>query len=173
MSVLLLNATYEPLTVVSWRRAITLVLAGQAEMVEQDGDRTIRSAGGAEFPRPNVVRLVKMVSFAALRKPQRIRFSRSALNARDENRCQVKDCDERGTTIDHVLARSRGGRTSWENCVLMCRQHNSRKGNRTLAELGWSLKKRPVAPYGTVIVRPAARPEWARWTTPDAGLSFG
>ncbi len=67
MSVLLLNASYEPLTVVSWKRAMTLVISGRAEMVEQAGDRIVRSAGGAEFPLPQVVRLMQMVTFAGMR----------------------------------------------------------------------------------------------------------
>ena len=69
MSVLLLNASYEPLAVVSWRRAMTLMVTGRAELVAQDGDRVVRSAGGAEYPWPQVVRLMQMVQFASMRKP--------------------------------------------------------------------------------------------------------
>ena len=162
MSVLLLNASYEPLTVVSWKRAMTLVLAGRAEMVEQDGDRVVRSAGGSEFPLPNVVRLMKMVSFAGMRSKGTPRFSKSGLNVRDERTCQVLGCDDRGTTVDHVTPRSRGGDTSWENCVLMCQSHNSAKGDRSLEELGWKLKRRPVAP-SAAIVMVTRRPEWDAW----------
>lgn len=146
MSVLLLNATYEPLTVVSWKRALTLVIGGKAEMVEQDADRVVNSAGGAVFPLPQVVRLVQMVSFAGMRDRGTPRFSKGGLVARDSGRCQVATCDERGTTVDHVTPRSRGGATSWENCVLMCRRHNGRKGDRLLAELGWTLRRRPRRP---------------------------
>jgi 5-methylcytosine-specific restriction endonuclease McrA len=166
MSVLLLNASYEPLTVVSWKRAMTLVISGRAEMVEQAGDRIVRSAGGAEFPLPHVVRLMQMVTFPGMRAHRSPRFSKSALTARDDRRCQVAKCDERGTTVDHLLPRSRGGETSWENCVLMCPAHNSRKGDRLLDEIGWKLKKRPVAPVGALVLTPARHSEWSRWVTP-------
>ncbi len=170
MSVLLLNASYEPLTVVSWKRAMTLVISGRAEMVEQAGDRIIRSAGGAEFPLPQVVRLMQMVTFAGMRARRSPRFSKAALSARDDRRCQVVKCDERGSTVDHLVPRSRGGATSWENCVLMCPAHNSRKGDKLLAELGWKLKRRPVAPAGSIVLAPARSSEWGRWMTPAAQL---
>ncbi len=166
MSVLLLNASYEPLAVVSWRRAMTLMVTGRAELVAQDGDRVVRSAGGAEYPWPQVVRLMQMVHFASMRAPVPPRFSKAALNVRDERSCQVTGCEDRGSTIDHVVPRSRGGETSWENCVLMCQRHNSRKGDRSLEQLGWTLKQRPAVPAGTIIASPARREEWARWVAP-------
>jgi len=166
MSVLLLNASYEPLTVVSWKRAVTLVISGRAEMVEQAGDRIIRSAGGAEFPMPHVVRLMQMVNFAGMRAHRSPRFSKSALMARDDRRCQVAKCEDRGSTVDHLVPRSRGGDTSWENCVLMCPTHNSNKGDKLLAELGWKLKKRPAAPVGALVLTPARHSAWSRWVTP-------
>lgn len=165
MSVLLLNASYEPLTVVSWKRAITLVLTGRAEMVEQDGDRVIRSAGGSEFPLPNVVRLRQMISFVGMRAKGTPRFSKTGLSARDNRECQVSGCDARGSTVDHLTPRSRGGDTSWENCVLMCVQHNSSKGDRTVDELGWTLKHKPVAPSKSVAML-TPRPEWDPWLAP-------
>lgn len=163
MSVLLLNASYEPLSVVSWKRAITLVLTGRAEMVEQAGDKVIRSAGGAEFPLPHVVRLMNMVTFVGMRAHRTPRFSKTALTARDERRCQVANCDERGATVDHLVARSRGGDTSWENCVLMCQSHNSRKGDKLLSELGWKLKKKPIAPSSVVVLAPERSAQWSNW----------
>jgi len=166
MSVLLLNASYEPLAVVSWKRAMTLIVAGRAELVEQDGDRVIRSAGGREFPLPNVVRLMRMVSYAGMRTSGKPRFSKSGVAVRDDRQCQVLDCDERGTTIDHLTPRSRGGENTWENCVLMCQRHNSRKGDRTLEELGWTLKQRPVAPKASLVAVVRPRPEWETWLAP-------
>jgi len=163
MSVLLLNASYEPLSVVSWKRAVTLMVTGRAEMVEQDGDRVVRSSGGAEFPLPQVVRLMQMVSFVGMRHGRPPRFSKAALNVRDSRTCQISACSDRGSTIDHVVPRSRGGATSWENCVLMCARHNSTKGDRLMQELGWTLKRRPIAPSVTIRVVPAYREEWSTW----------
>lgn len=166
MSVLLLNASYEPLTTVSWKRAMTLVLTGRAELVEQDGDRVVRSAGGTEFPFPNVVRLMKMISFAGMRSTDGPRFSKKRLNVRDNRECQVVDCNERGSTVDHVIPRSRGGDSSWENCVLMCLDHNSLKGDSSLEQLGWALKQVPAAPNGSIAFV-TARPEWDVWLVPS------
>ncbi len=165
MSVLLLNASYEPLTIVSWKRAMTLVLTGRAELVEQDGDRVVRSAGGAEFPFPQVVRLIQMISFAGMRSNESPRFSKKGLSARDNRECQVSGCDDHGSTVDHVTPRSRGGDTSWENCVLMCLEHNGVKGDRSLEQLGWALKQTPVAPTSSIVML-TARPEWDAWLLP-------
>lgn len=165
MSVLLLNASYEPLMIVSWKRAMTLMVTGRAELVEQDGDRVVRSAGGTEFPLPNVVRLMQMISFAGMRATESPRFSKKAMAARDNRDCQVDGCEERGTTVDHVTPRSRGGDTSWENCVSMCSEHNSRKGDSTLDQLGWALKQAPVAPKSSIALF-ATRPEWDEWVAP-------
>lgn len=167
MSVLLLNASYEPLTVVSWKRAVTLVFTGRAEMVEQDGDRVIRSAGGVEFPRPMVVRLVRMVAFASLRSRRPPSFSKAGLTARDEGLCQVTGCEEAGDTVDHLVPRALGGATSWENCVLMCADHNAAKADITLDRLGWALKRRPRQPAAALVLRDVrSRPEWQQWVAP-------
>lgn len=161
MSVLLLNATYEPLTVISWRRAIVMVLEGDVELIEQAQDRTIRTCGGAEYPFPVVVRLINMVK--AFRRGGRAPWTRSALRARDANTCQVAGCDAAGTTIDHIVPRCRGGETTWENTVLMCKLHNQRKGSRSLAGAGLKLKRDPRAPTYTLVLRTRAHPQWAAW----------
>jgi len=124
----------------------------------------IRSAGGAEFPFPQVVRLMQMVSFKGMREGS-APFTRAGLRVRDNARCQVSDCSAAGETVDHVLPRSKGGGNSWENCVLMCRDHNARKGDRTLRELGWTLKRVPAAPVGVIALLPKMRPEWAAWVS--------
>lgn len=163
MSVLLLNASYEALGFVSWKRAIVLVLTDRAELVERDDDRDIHSAGGETFPFPVVVRLLAMIR--GHRRGSPAPFNRHNLELRDSGCCQVAGCNRKGSTIDHVVPRSRGGTSSWSNCVLMCRQHNGIKGDCSLERLGWTLKKRPVAPPSTLIIshRAAARPEWERW----------
>ena len=161
MSVLLLNASYEPLTVISWRRAIVMVIEGEVELLEQAEDRTIRTCGGAEFPFPVVVRLFNMVK--AFRRGGKAPWTRAALRARDENTCQVSGCDSGGTTIDHIVPRSRGGETSWENTVLMCKLHNQRKGSRSLAGAGMKLKRNPRAPSYSVVLATKAHPQWAAW----------
>ena len=164
MSVLLLNATYEPMRVLPLRRALALVLAGKAEMVEA-GDGEVRSASES-FPVPAVIRLLYFVKLPFTSK---VPLNRRTLSVRDEHDCQVAGCRRAGTTIDHVVPRSRGGGHTWENVVLMCRQHNRAKSDKLLSELGWKLKRQPRAPRGggpyLVLVAasrtPAAAEAWA------------
>lgn len=153
---LVLNATYEPLTVVPIRRAIVLVLAEKAEIVEC-GDGELRSAR-CSVRLPRVVRLIRYV-----RVPFRgsAPFSRRAVLQRDRHRCAY--CGAKATTIDHVLPRSRGGRDTFTNCVAACESCNARKGNRLLKELGWKLPFTPAAPRVTgwlVIGLAAPDPVW-------------
>lgn len=157
MQVLLLNATYEPLKLISDRRAIELIVTGKAHTVE-DGDAVMRSPS-IEIPVPIVARLVAMakVPFHA-----KVGFSKARLRVRDHGACQVAGCDRKGDTIDHLLPRSRGGGTSWTNCVLMCERHNGAKGDRTLDELGWVLKTPARAPRNMLALSAPARrvPAW-------------
>ncbi len=167
MSVLVLNASYEPLTFVSWQRAIALLVTGRGELLEQDGDRVVRSSGGLELPWPAVVRLVSMVR---TRRGTSVPLTRQYLVARDGKVCQVTGCDRRGDTIDHLVPRSRGGEHDWLNVVLMCGRHNSQKGDRTIDELGWSLKGTPTVPTRVMMLatRASSRREWERWVSPVA-----
>jgi 5-methylcytosine-specific restriction endonuclease McrA len=149
VTVLLLNASYEPLRVISLRRAIGLVLAGKVDLVESSADDVLRTSGGASYQVPLVVRLRYMVKvpFQAT-----VPLSRRAIEARDERSCQVAGCDRHGQTVDHVVPRSRGGAHEWTNVVLMCTRHNSHKGAHLLSELGWHLKREPMAPRGELVI---------------------
>ena len=142
---LLLNATFQPLCVVSIRRAVVLVLKGKAEIVARDVAE-LHSAR-LNVPCPSVIRLVHFV-----RVPYRSRvpLSRRAVFARDEHRCQY--CNRPAENIDHVIPRSRGGEHTWENVVASCRPCNSRKENRYLHETDLRLRRRPVAPHSSWVV---------------------
>lgn len=149
MTVLLLNASFEPLRVITVRRALGLVLSAKADLVVPDGEAHIRSAGGAEFAVPAVVRLRQMVRVPFQASAP---LSRRAIRARDRRTCQVHGCSRTGQTVDHIVPRSRGGTHDWTNVALMCLRHNSQKGDRLLQELGWSLKQEPAAPRGALIL---------------------
>jgi 5-methylcytosine-specific restriction endonuclease McrA len=140
---LLLNASFEPLCVVSTRRAVVLVLKDKAEIVARNGAE-FRSERRS-VPVPSVIRLVHFV-----RVPFRTRvpLSRRAVFARDGHRCQY--CHRTAENIDHVVPRSRGGTHSWENVVASCRACNARKEDRLLAEVGLSLRHLPAAPRATL-----------------------
>ena len=137
--VLLLNSSHEPIKVISARRAVTLILAGKAETVEA-GDTKYRFANGV-VDVPSVLRLKRFVKipFRAT-----VPLTRTAVLARDDKTCQY--CLKAGDTLDHVIPRSRGGKHVWENVVCACKRCNAKKDDKTLAELGWSLKDKPHAP---------------------------
>lgn len=139
---LLLNATYEPLMVIDWRRAVSLVFLGKSDVLAEH-DRKIRSVS-AHMRIPSVVRLRERVR----RSEPVIRFSRTNVYARDGHRCQY--CGGRfpnaQLTFDHVVPRSRGGQTNWVNIVTCCVDCNRVKANRTPAEAGMTLLNRPVRP---------------------------
>ena len=139
---LLLNATYEPLCVVSCRRAVVLVLTEKAVPVE-DGDGAFHSVTTAVRV-PSVVRLTRYV-----RVPYRaqVPLTRRAVFARDSGRCVY--CGATATSLDHVVPRSRGGPHIWENVVASCARCNHTKADRAIAELGWRLRTVPRAPAGT------------------------
>ena len=129
--VLVLNASYEPLNVCTVRRAHVLVYKGKAEVVERL-DKPLRSSTGS-FIWPHVIRLVHYV-----RVPRAIqrKISRRALFARDGWRCAYCGTTNGRLTLDHIVPRSKGGESIWENVVTACAPCNLRKGDRTLEQVG-------------------------------------
>ncbi len=142
-SVLVLNATYEPLSVVSVRRAVVLLLKEKAEIVEA-AEAILRSER-ITMPTPLVIRLIYYV-----RIPYRVSLpvTRRTVLARDHYTCQYcgKQPLRKDLTVDHVLPRSRGGRTVWENVVTACQRCNGRKGSRTPEEANMKLLSTPARP---------------------------
>ena len=139
---LLLNATYEPLSVVSWKKAITLVILGKAEMLEPQ-DRPVRSAT-MTFALPSVLRLTSRVKVPR----QTVQFSRINVYRRDGFKCQycTRKFPVSKLTFDHVLPSSRGGQTTWENIVTSCENCNRIKGDRTPREAQMPLLLAPKEP---------------------------
>ena len=160
--VLILNASYEPLHVCSVKRAVNLLMHEVVERVE-DSQRVLRTPSTL-FPVPSVVRLKRYV-----RRPhrQRVAFNRRNVFRRDDQRCQYCGGRAHDLTLDHVVPRSRGGPTSWENVVACCRGCNARKRDRTPEEARMQLLRRPMAPaflftaaYGIV---PDVDPAWVKY----------
>jgi 5-methylcytosine-specific restriction endonuclease McrA len=162
--VLLLNASYEPLGIISIPRALRLVWKDTAEVVELDGNRVLRSPRFV-FPVPSVVRLIEYID---IRKRQgRTGNMRASIILRDRSRCQY--CGVKGTafelTLDHIMPRSRGGRTEPENLCAACKACNQRKGDRTPEEARMPLLSNPGAlRYGlekaAMYAAAESRPEW-------------
>ena len=139
---LLLNQGYEPIKVISWQRAITLITLHKVEVVEEY-DAQIR-AQSIIVQVPAVVRLRK----AFRRHARPVKFSRVNIYARDNYRCQY--CGKRASiselTYDHVVPRSKGGMTEWTNIVTCCYLCNRKKGGRTPREAGMALLAQPAQP---------------------------
>ena len=147
---LLLNSTFEPLKVISWQRAITLLTQGKVEVIDSY-DRSIRGVS-ITFRLPSILRLLKLVKIR--RASREVRFSRANIYQRDKYFCQycgVKYPAE-DLTFDHVIPQVQGGAATWENIVTACLSCNNRKGGRTPREAGMRLIKPPVKPRWMPVV---------------------
>jgi 5-methylcytosine-specific restriction endonuclease McrA len=157
--VLVLNATYEPINVCSIRRATVLLLKGKAEVVEHS-DEPLRSERML-IERPLIVRLVTYVRIP--RDVHRRKITRKAVLARDAWTCQYCGTQRSGLTVDHVIPRSRGGKSVWENIVASCAPCNRRKGNRLPREIEMHPRTRPKPPGPAIFIRVAAPRPPASW----------
>ncbi len=144
-TVLLLNASYEPLRVVTWQRAFVLIFSGKADVLEEYRASMVRSVS-REFKIPAVIKLKYWVNLK--RRFPVIRFSRANVYARDEYRFQYcyRKFPERELTLDHVNPVVKGGKKTWENIVAACMGCNQRKSDRTPEEVGFRLLKIPHSP---------------------------
>jgi len=144
MQTLVLNASYEPLRVVSWERAMYYLFTEKADIVSTYADK-IRSTSQT-FYRPKVIKLKKYVKVAT--SLTTLRYGRKNVLKRDEMICQycgIK-CNHKNATLDHIIPKSRGGKNTWTNVVTSCYRCNSYKGDRTPREARMEL------------TRPAKRP---------------
>lgn len=164
---LVLDAGYQPVKIIDWRRAVCMTFLDKAEVLAHYAwsIHTVHRA----YPAPAVIRL--MVQLRHL--PQVVRFSRRNVYIRDDHRCQY--CGEyfaaADLTLDHVVPRVAGGKTSWTNVVSACRPCNRRKGGRTPEQAGLRLRTMPVRPRWSpsILIQrlPADLPEpWRDWLFP-------
>ncbi len=140
---LLLNSTYEPLRVVSWQRAVTMLCLGKVEVVRSYN--SVLRAMCWSLSTPAVIRLV---SFVRRCHRRRVTFSRRNVFVRDGHCCQYchKTFPASELTCDHVVPRSRGGGSGWDNLVAACGPCNRKKGNRTPEQASMKLKRKPQRP---------------------------
>jgi len=171
--VLLLNADWTPLNFVSGMRALNLLFKGRAEVINL-GEKPSTwnesfSSVGRSYDVPATVRLVERVS----RKYCTPRFRKRVLFNRDNWQCQYCgiNLDYKSITIDHVHPRSKGGTTTWKNCVSACKRCNLKKGSKTLTEIGMQLKRAPSIPMMSHFwdLSPGGtwHPDWSSFFDPD------
>jgi 5-methylcytosine-specific restriction endonuclease McrA len=158
--VLVLNASYEPLRLVSVRRAVILLLQSNAELVEAAEQRL--RAQGVALAVPLVVRLVRYIPVPRHRK---LPCTRRAVLLRDRETCQYCGAQpgRAHLTIDHVVPRAQGGLTAWENVVAACASCNHRKGNRTPAQAGMELLTTPRRPLYLAVALTRTLERHAAW----------
>ena len=182
-SVLVLNRVYQPMHVTSVRRAVSLLYQGVARALDEEfrlfdfeSWAAVAAAVNEEaIHTPSrairVPRVIVLVAHTHLPR-QRVRFSRLNVYARDGSTCQY--CGRRlprsELNLDHVVPRSRGGSTQWENVVCSCVACNLRKGGRTPEEAGMHLLRLPSRPRWTAVFRQAARRATYREWRPFLGL---
>lgn len=159
---LVLNASYEPLCVVSSRRALILYLDAKAEVLHSTGFefRSERTS----LPEPSVV---KLVHYVKVPRQTRVAITRRSVFARDGHRCQY--CGAPAENIDHVIPRSRGGSHSWDNVVASCKRCNTAKEDRLLEETAFRLRRIPRIPRSGVWLLAASgdlREEWQPYVAP-------
>tara|TARA_B100000700_G_C14674597_1_gene682503 strand:- start:23 stop:529 length:507 start_codon:yes stop_codon:yes gene_type:complete len=142
LQVLVLNASYEPLNITTWRRATVLMLKGKAESLEENPELKIRP----DKHLPSVIRLRYFIKIPYREIP----LTRKNVLQRDSNCCQYCGYTGNKLSIDHVLPRSRGGNDSWENVTTACLPCNIKKGNKTPEEAKMCLQKKPHKPINNL-----------------------
>ena len=150
--VLVLNASFEPINVCTVRRAAVLVLKDKAVLLER-AERPLRSER-LSLDRPTVIRLISFVRIP--RDAHGRKITRKAVLARDSWTCQYCGTRKPGLTVDHVIPRSRGGKSVWENIVASCATCNRRKGSHLPREIKMHPHTKPRAPGPTVFIRIAS-----------------
>jgi 5-methylcytosine-specific restriction endonuclease McrA len=158
MGVLLLDSTYEPLRIISWMKAMSLIVAGNAEVLEEDDNSVIRSVK-VTYKMPCVIR-----QLSKFKRKRDTKFSRLNLYLRDRWTCQY--CGDKKLTkeltFDHVIPKNQGGLTNWINIVAACRSCNNNKADRTPEEAGMRLLNQPFKPVwlpAQVVIRQTNIPD--------------
>ncbi|MEW5945034.1 MAG: HNH endonuclease [bacterium] len=158
-TVLVLNASYEVLSITRWQRALCMIFSGKAEVVEES-ECVVRSPS-VQVRVPSVIRIVYYIKMPRLNIP----FSRTNVFLRDRYVCQYCGGQHPAAslTLDHVIPRSEGGITCWENVVTACRGCNVKKGDHTPEDAGMKLLRKPRAPHYFPTLNMHLREEWERY----------
>ncbi len=155
--VLVLNADYTAMSIVTVPKAFLLVYLSKADMVAESEKDVLRTIN-AEYPLPSVIRLHRYVNIPY----KGVMLNRQNIFRRDGNRCQYCGSPEH-LTLDHVVPKSKGGKSTWDNLVAACRNCNSNKGHRSPEEAKMPLKSKPFRPSFLMFLRDCSGPLDAIW----------
>ena len=161
MRTLVLNSGFEPLHLVSWQKAICLVLIGKAEVVAEY-DEFINTVSDT-FALPSIVRLKRYVR--VVQHITRVRCTRRNILMRDGYKCQYCGINltQKTGTVDHIRPRSKGGLMEWKNVVASCGTCNRKKGSRMLKQIGLKLLSEPRRPTWFEILKCGKEPVVSEW----------
>lgn len=138
--VLVLSKSYEPLSITSSRKAFLLVYTDKAEVIDF-GSGVLRSPT-VSFNVPSIIRLKTRPKYSIYSK---VELNRKNIFRRDNNQCQYCGSFE-NLTLDHIIPKSKGGSSSWDNLVTACNSCNNKKDNKMLHEVGMKLRSEPKRP---------------------------
>lgn len=163
--VLVLNQDYSPLTVCTVQRAFLLVFLEKAELLEADHKEELHTVS-TTYPMPAVIKIKNYIQV-----PYRgVVLTRQNIFKRDHGLCQYCGTDN-DLTLDHLVPRSKGGKSTWNNLVTACKACNAKKGNHTLEEAGLVLKRPPFKPSYIMFLRNnlgTMKKEWASYLNAPA-----
>ena len=155
--VLVLNQDYSLLTVCTVQRAFLLIFLKKADLIESIKQKRLRSISES-FPFPSVVRVKQYVNIPY----KEVVMSRQNIFKRDDSKCQYCGTSK-DLTLDHVVPRSKGGKSTWTNLVTACKRCNSIKGDFTLEKAGMKLKQKPMKPSYLSFLRMNHSPYREEW----------
>ena len=146
---IVLNADYSFLNVVNWKRAMCLLVKDKVKVLRYSA-RTIHTGEGHAVQVPLVIRLIKLIRTVYR---ARVPFSKRNVLIRDGFKCAYCRTEDRRLTIDHLIPRSRGGKTDFDNCVAACKECNNKKGNQTPSESGMYPRSKAYQPTISEFLR--------------------
>lgn len=146
--VLFLSSGYEPMYRTHWKRAVSAVFCGRAEIIEEHDSFKIFTSSGP-IPFPTVIRYTSGILLGKIRKlPTSPKLTKKNVWLRDDGRCQYceRTINLSDATVDHVVPKSRGGQNAWENVALACSKCNQKKGSRLLENTSLNILRKPFKP---------------------------
>jgi 5-methylcytosine-specific restriction endonuclease McrA len=156
MKVLVLNMDYSPINVTTLKKGFKLVFKGKAEVISHIKDEPLVT-DRKNYRRPSVIRLLRYIYMPF----KKVQLSRTNIYRRDDYRCVYCGSNDR-LTLDHVIPKSKGGGNTWENLVTCCANCNVKKGDKTVEEMGMTMRHKPFKPTYLYFVEKIqrVRPDW-------------
>ncbi len=145
---MVLNQSYEPLTICTLKKAVLLIFLGKAEIVHKDEKKSIRTVK-MNFPWPSVIRISKFIKVPY----KKVILTRKNILRRDNYKCAYCGRSDLMLTVDHIIPKARGGSDSWENLITACTKCNNLKGDRTPEEANMKLLTRPYKPSHVIFIK--------------------